>query len=346
MSIAKFGWLRLGVVLLIIYVLSQAGPVYLPLVLGTVAAFILHPLVKLFAKLRMWPAKRLIPLELAILMSFLVAAVLLSIVSAYIFMPFVAEFNQFLMNVPKLAARVKQLTVSLEVTERFAALPDNIRAIFDNGLSNAASYSLNIARRVVNAIIGFAGQVIELIVVPVLAFYFLRDWRSICDNFIAAFPPLARAKTRVIVEEIGTVISGYIRGQVLVSGVMGFFVFIGMLVLGVEYPLVLGLIAALTEAIPVIGPIIGAIPALLIAYLHDPVLALKVLVFYILIHQLENNVLVPSIMKHTLELHPVSIIISLLFGAHMAGVVGMIFAVPVTAMLKVLYKHLWQYQES
>jgi predicted PurR-regulated permease PerM len=119
-----------------------------------------------------------------------------------------------------------------------------------------------------------------------------------------------------------------------------------MLVLDVDYPLVLGLIAALTEAIPVVGPIIGAIPALLLAFLGSPTLALKVLAFYIVIHQLENNVLVPSIMKHTLELHPVAVIISLLIGAHLSGVIGMIVAVPVAAILKVLYKHLWHYQES
>lgn len=346
MPFSRFGWVRLAVVLLIVYILSQAGSVYLPLILGTVLAFIMHPLVRLFARMRLWPSRRLVPHELAIFLAFLFAAAVLAVVSAYIFMPFVAEFNQFIVNVPKLAARVKQLTVNLGVTERVAALPENIRVIIDNGLSNAAAYSLNVARRIVNAILGFAGQVVELIVVPVLAFYFLRDWRSIKDNFVTAFPPAARAKARVIIDEIGIVISGYIRGQVLVSGVMGFFVFIGMLVLDVDYPLVLGLIAALTEAIPVIGPIIGAVPALLIAYLNSPALAIKVLVFYILIHQLENNILVPSIMKHTLELHPVSVIISLLFGAHIAGVIGMIIAVPVTAILKVLYKHLWHYQES
>lgn len=346
MPVFRIGWLRIAVALLLLYILGQAGTVFLPIILATVFAFILQPLVRLFAQWRLWPAKRRIPLELSILLAFLLSGMLLTILIAYIFMPFVGEFNQFIANLPKFVARVKQITHSLGVTAQSVDLPENVRVMIDNGLSNAAAYSLDVARRLVNAILGFASQVVELIVVPVLAFYFLKDGKLIRDNFIGAFPHTAREKTRVIIDEIGVVISGYIRGQVLVSVAMGIFVFMGMFLLGVEFPLVLGLVAALTEAIPVIGPIIGAVPALMLAYLASPALALKVLIFYILIHQIENNVLVPSIMKHTLDLHPVTIIVSLLFGAHISGVVGMILAVPVAAILKVLYKHLWHYQEG
>ena len=347
MSVSRNGWLRIVVVLFVLYIiLAQAGAVFLPLILAIIFAFILQPLVGLFARCRLWPAKRLIPLPLAILLSFLFSAVFLTVLVAYIFMPFVGEFDQFIANLPKLIARVKQITLSLGVTAQSVDLPENVRIMIDNGLSNAAAYSLDVARRLVNAILGFAGKVVELIVVPVLVFYFLKDGRGIRDDFIIAFPPAAREKARIIIDEIGVVISGYIRGQVLVSAAMGLFVFIGMFALGVEYPLVLGLVAALTEAIPVVGPIIGAVPALLLAYLTSSVLALKVLAFYIFIHQIENNLLVPSIMKHTLDLHPVVVIVSLLFGAHIAGVVGMLLAVPMAAILKVFYKYLWYYQEG
>lgn len=345
MPLSRSGWFRLAIILLGLYVFGQATPVLLPLILATVFAFILYPLVRFFAQLR-WSSQKTIPKELAILISFAIAAIVISVVISYIFMPFVGEFNQFIANLPSLAERAKQITLSLGMQAQSVDLPDNVRVLFDNSLSNAASYSIGVARRLINAILGLAGQIIELIVVPVLAFYFLRDWRLLRDNFVNAFPIPARAKTRQIVDEMGIVVSAYIRGQVLVSVVMGIVVFIGMMFLGVSYPLVLGLVAALTEAIPVVGPIIGAVPALLLAFLESPALAVKVLVFYVIIHQLENNVIVPSIMKATLELHPVSVIISLLIGAHVAGVLGMLVAVPVTAMLKVLYKHLWHYQES
>lgn len=346
MPLTSSAWLRLCVVLLLLYIVWQASAILLPLLLATILAFILHPLVRLIRCIRLWPgSKRTLPLELVILLAFLVAGIVLAVVVTYIFMPFVDEFNQFILNLPKLAERIKQLTFPLGLPQP-ADLPENIRGVIDNNLSKAASYSLDLARRLINATLGFAGQVVELIVVPVLAFYFLKDWPLLRDNFIALFPPAARKKTRLIVDEAGLVVSGYIRGQLLVSVAMGILVFLGMLTLDIDYPLVLGLIAALMEAIPVIGPIIGAIPALLLALLHTPALAIKVLAFYLIIHQLENNILVPHIMKHTLELHPVAVIISLLIGAHLSGVIGMIVAVPVTAILKVLYKHLWHCQEG
>jgi len=109
----------------------------------------------------------------------------------------------------------------------------------------------------------------------------------------------------------------------------------------VDYPLVLGLLSTLTETIPILGPIIGAIPAIILAYLVSPVLAVKVAAFYIILHQLENHIIVPNIMGHTIDLHPILVIISLLIGGHMYGIAGMIVAVPVAALLKVLLRHLW-----
>lgn len=346
MTITRSGWLRIATVVLLLYILGKANAVFLPLALATVFAFLLNPLVRVFTRWRVWPSKRTLPQEIAIVLAFVVTGILLSMTVSYIFMPFVGEFNQFVANLPKLVVRVKQLLFSLSTSVQIVDLPENMRVMIDNSLSNAATYSLNLATRVLNATFGFAGQVVELIVVPVLAFYFLRDWPTLRDAFISAFPVSAHKKTRMIVDEIGLVISGYVRGQLLVSMLMGLMVFLGMLLLDVDYPLVLGLIAALTEAIPVVGPIIGAIPALLLAFLDSPALALKVLIFYLVIHQLENNILVPHVMKHTLDLHPVTVIISLLLGAHLSGVLGMIVAVPVAAILKVLYRHLWHYQES
>ena len=114
-----------------------------------------------------------------------------------------------------------------------------------------------------------------------------------------------------------------------------------MYFLDVGYPLVLGLLATLTESVPIIGPIIGAVPAIILAYLVEPSLAFKVLLFFIVIHQLENNIVVPKVMGHTIALHPAIIIISLLVGGKLFGIPGMILAVPVTALLRVLLKHIW-----
>jgi predicted PurR-regulated permease PerM len=137
------------------------------------------------------------------------------------------------------------------------------------------------------------------------------------------------------------VISAYIRGQVIISIIIGIFVFSGMYLLGVDYPLVLGLLAACTESIPIIGPIVGSVPAIMLAYLISPTLAFKVIIFYILVQFIENQIVVPNIMGHTIDLHPVVIIISLLIGGQLWGIIGMMLAVPAAALLRVLIKQLW-----
>ncbi len=151
----------------------------------------------------------------------------------------------------------------------------------------------------------------------------------------------SRGKVRKLIEEMGVVISGYIRGQVFISMIIGIFVFSGMYMLGIDYPLVLGILAACTESIPIIGPIFGSIPAILLAYLISPTLAFKVIIFYIIVQLIENQIVVPNIMGHTIDLHPVVVIISLLIGGQLWGIIGMMLAVPIAALLRVLIRQLW-----
>jgi len=105
--------------------------------------------------------------------------------------------------------------------------------------------------------------------------------------------------------------------------------------------LVLGLLAAATESIPIIGPIIGSVPAIMLAYLVSPILAFKVIIFYITVQLIENHIVVPNIMGHTIDLHPVIVIISLLIGSQLWGIIGMMLAVPAAAILRVLIRQLW-----
>ena len=201
MSLSSAAWLRLLAVLLLAYMVWQASAILLPLLLGTILAFVLQPLVRLLTRIPLWPgSRRTVPLQLAILLSFFVAAVVLTAVVAYIFMPFVGEFNQFMLNLPKLTERIRQLIFSLGIPLQTTDLPENIRVMIDNNLSNAAAYSLDLARRLLNATVGFAGRVIELIVVPVLAFYFLKDWPQLRNHFVAIFPAALHKKVRMIVD--------------------------------------------------------------------------------------------------------------------------------------------------
>ncbi|HMM21216.1 MAG TPA: AI-2E family transporter [Selenomonadales bacterium] len=334
-------WLKIGVVVAGLFLLSQVTSIYLPIILAVVLAFILNPAVNLFSRFRLWPARFHIPRGLAVILAIIVALLAIGAGMFFIFFPFVAEFDRFVANLPALLRKIQNLTGVLEARAHDMEVPEAVRAVADHALTTAVSYALAVGRRLLDSTVGFASQVVELVVVPVLTYYFLKDWRELKESVVEVLPSAARGKARLIIEEMAAVVSAYIRGQALVSIIIGFLVFLGMYFLDVGYPLVLGLLATLTETIPIIGPIIGATPALFLAYLNSPALALKVLIFFLVIHQLENHIVVPKIMGHTIALHPVVVIISLLIGGQLLGVVGMILSVPVAALLKVLLKHLW-----
>ncbi len=334
-------WLKILVILAAVYLLSQVTSLYLPVIISIILAFILNPVVNYFAHYRLWPFNRPLGRGTAVLLAFLVTAVVMTVILMFILVPFVNEFNNLVRNLPVIIKKFQAAALAVQNEVNFIAVAEHLPSFVEQAMSSATAYSLGLAKRIVNSIFSVATGIIELIIVPVLTYYFLKDWKLIKDNIVLLFSKGARSKARNIIEEMGMVISGYIRGQFIVSIVVGVLVFGGMYSFGVEYPLVLGLLAAITESIPIIGPIIGAVPAILLAYLVEPVLAIKVIIFYILVQQLENHIVVPKIMGHAIDLHPVAVIIGLLVGGQLFGIAGMILAVPVTAILKVILSHLW-----
>lgn len=334
-------WLKLGGIALVVYCLTQVTNIFLPIIVSIVISFVLNPLVNALTTWS-WGAKRqTLPRGIAVLLAFLLTVGAIAIASTFVLLPFIREFDRFVVELPGLILKIQDIAAALSLQVSAVQLPANINGLIDQSIASAASFSADVARRIFTALLGFAGRIVELVVVPVLTYYFLKDWQLLRDSFISFFSVAARERVHNLIAEMAQVISAYIRGQVMVSIVIGGMVFSGMYVLGVEYPLVLGLLATITETIPIVGPIIGAVPAVMLAYLLSPALAVKVIVFYIVIHQIENQIVVPNIMGHTIALHPVLIIISLLIGAQLYGIIGMMLAVPAAALLRVLVKELY-----
>lgn len=345
MVTSYLAWVRLGIVVVAVWLLIEVTPVYLPLVLATVLAFVLKPLVNVLRRIKLGPKERALPHGVAIVLAFVIFGLVMAGVVSYILLPFLHEFNKFLANLPELMTRLRQILDTVIERTNMVHLPPNMQNLLDQALSSAAALTFNVVRKIINATVNLATQLVELIVVPVLAYYFLKDANTLKTAVTLPFPAASRRKVRLAIDEISDALSAYVRGQVVVSIIVGFLVFVGMYVMKVEYPLILGLLAAITETIPIVGPIIGAIPAIILAYIVSPVLALKVTIFYIVIQQLENHIIFPKIMGANSELHPVVIIISLLIGGQLLGIVGMWLAVPVVAVLRVVLKYLWNDEE-
>lgn len=339
MSLSRTGFLRGLLVIASLYISYEASEVFLPIILAIVIAFILNPFVNWLVR-NLSTGSRNFPRGVAALLTMIVSFLLFAGLISFIFLPFVNEFNKFIQNLPSIVSQLHDLSRVIGERTSSLDLPNNIRSILDQGLSGAASFSIDFAKRMIVAAFLVASRVIALVVIPVLVYYFLKDGVIMQQAVINLFSSNYRELAQTILQEMAVTMGAYIHGQVLISFIMSGMVFSGLYIMGVDYPLVIALLAFLTETIPIIGPIIGAVPALLLAYLISPALALKVTAFYIVVHQLDSHVIVPNIMGHTIALHPVVVIISVLIAGQMFGIIGMILAVPIAALLRVFIRHL------
>jgi predicted PurR-regulated permease PerM len=190
------------------------------------------------------------------------------------------------------------------------------------------------------AVWGVVGGLFGFITILILTFYFLVDSRNIVHAFLRLFPYTDRARVEDACHRVVTKVSAWLGGQLLLGLIIGTTAAIGLGILGVPYSMVLALIAGIGELIPIVGPLIAAIPAILVALSVSPALALIVAVFFIVQQQLENHVLVPKIMERQVGVSAVVVIVALLIGGTLLGITGAILAVPTAAILQVVVQEL------
>jgi predicted PurR-regulated permease PerM len=193
---------------------------------------------------------------------------------------------------------------------------------------------------VVTAIWGLMGGLFGFITILILSFYLLVDADNIVRTFVRLFPTPERARVEEACRRVSTKVSAWLGGQLFLAAVIGGSAAIGLFLMGVPYFYVLALIAGIGEMIPIVGPLVAAVPAVAVAFTVSPTLALGVAVFFLLQQQIENHVLVPKVMERQVGVSAVVVIIALLIGGSLLGVVGAILAVPTAAILQVLFEEL------
>lgn len=319
-----------------------------PIMLAVALAFVLHPLTKLFTKIYFGKIKKQMPESAAILLSFITIAVFMYIVARIIILPLFDELNHFLAALPEYMKRLDSNNldwIGLDQKTR-SELPSNLLALIDTMLAWAMNYVVEMMKSLVASTFEVAVLLVGLIVVPFLSFYFLKDWRELRKLLIDIFSYETRPKVAAIFDELGIVLSSYVRGMFKLCLLVGICITAGVYAIGINYPLILGFLAMIAEVVPVVGPVVVAVPAAFLAYSESPMHAFKIIVFYFVFYQIDAHYLLPKIMGKCVQLHPVLLILSLLIGAKLFGILGLLFAVPVLAICKVLYKHLWHSSED
>jgi predicted PurR-regulated permease PerM len=181
-----------------------------------------------------------------------------------------------------------------------------------------------------------AGGVVDTALVLILGFWFMVDGHRIRDLITHLVPPTQRDKVRFLQDTVSQVLGAYIRGQLTTAAIIGVSAGAGAAILGVHYALLIGILAFLFELIPMVGPILASLPAILISIFQPFPLVVEVIAFFIVMQVFENNILAPRITGGAVGLHPGIALLAIVIGADLGGIVGALFAVPVAGILSVL----------
>lgn len=200
----------------------------------------------------------------------------------------------------------------------------------------------NFANNIINNLIGLSENILAFAVIPVLAYYFLAYGDLVSNKLLYFFPMNKRALLKNLGRNVDKVLGKYILGQLILSLLVGIMTFIGMLILGLKFPLLLAFLNALLNIVPYFGAVLGAIPAIIVAIVQGPSKILWVILTFLIIQQIEGNLIAPKITAESIDMHPIIIIILLLIGEKIGGLIGMVFIIPIAVIIKVLYED-WDY---
>jgi len=278
--------------------------------------------------------EKLMPRVVAALATYLFAAIVVGI-GVYLFLgPLVGQSHGLSSRLPayfdNLLSGVNSAAAGFGIA---LPPPDQVRA----NLARAAQGQL---QQIVVQAIGYiqlvAGIAADTALVLLLAFWFMVDGARVRAAFAQLVPSRHRQRVRFVEDTLSTVLGGYIRGQLTKAAIIGISAGVGCWLLGVQYPIVIGVLAFFFELVPMVGPILAALPAVMISAFQPFPLVLLVLAFFIAMQFVENNILAPRITAGAVGLHPIAAILGLVAGFEAAGIVGALFALPLLSAASVI----------
>ncbi|MBM7616914.1 putative PurR-regulated permease PerM [Weissella uvarum] len=349
-----FWTLEVLAIVVLIWVLSQLqfllqpigqfiGAVFVPLLLSGFLYYLMNPLVKLLNKVKLGKFQLSRGLSVAIVMILFLAIIALA---ALMFIPsLVQQLTKIVASLPSTITALQHWLNSLNDHEMIQRLSQEIDfgKIQRQVQKHAGKFVMGTANSVGSLVGTLTTVVVTAITVPVMTIYMLLDGNKLSPFLQKFFAPKNKEKVADILQRLDKTISNYISGQAIEMLFVGVFTTIGYFLIGQEYALLLGVVAGLTNMIPYVGPYIGYIPAAIVALMQG---GLKQFIFVtiivLVVQQIDSNVIYPKIIGNTLQIHPLTILVLLLAAGNIAGIPGMILAVPAYAIVRTLVVYAWQ----
>lgn len=323
-------WRRVGAVAATAAALVVAWrlrAVLTPFALALVLAYLLEPLVSLLER-------RQVPRAVAILTVYLALGLAAGVVWARVVPSAARELEQLARSLPEQTRRWNAAVQATLSRLRIDGVPEVARRAAQALAVRAEQAVEAVAARLGNLVVATLSQALNLVLTPVLAYYILKDRERLARALLELVPAARRPAVVALALEVDRTLAGVIRGQLLVSMTVGAAVAAGLALLQVPYAVVLGLLTGLLDIVPYFGPVAAGVPILALSLARSPSTALWALVLLVAANQLEGALLQPRVMSRTAGLHPLVVIGAVLTGAEVAGVVGMLLAVPAASVAR------------
>jgi predicted PurR-regulated permease PerM len=288
------------------------------------------PMVRLIERQTVLPiGTRRFPRWLAILVVYLMILGALTGVGFLVAPPLVRQARQFWLALPDMFDRAQEFLIQTGLLQQHLTLKEAVQHAPVSSGGEAFG-------TVFEAIAGVVGGVFGFITILILTFYLLVESAQLREMLLRLFPSQRRARVDAVARDITVKVSAWLGGQLLLGAIIGVSSAVGLWLLGIPFFYVLALISGVGELIPLVGPILSAIPALAVAATISVQKVVLVLIFFVVQQQLENHVLVPKIMSRQVGVSAVTVIVSLLIGGKLLGILGALLAVPTVAILLVV----------
>jgi len=298
--------------------------------LAVIFAYLLSVPVEFFVRHR-------VPRGLAIILVFILFAVFIGLIIVFSIPIINDEGRQFLQDMPgyisAFEAKVNEVMENIQPGYKFV-LTDTI----ENWVNQLQADAPLLFRRTLETIRGAMAVFLGLILVPLMVYYFLKDSHRMKLTFKKLFPKAYDQRIEAGLSKVNVMLGNYVRGRLILALFVGALISISLTLMRVKYPLLLGVLAGIAEFVPVAGPIIAYCVAGILAIGQGTSVFVGVTILYILANLIETYLVAPKVMSETMDLHPLTVIVAMLIGAYIAGILGLLIALPLVAGIKIFFE--------
>ncbi|GKU76385.1 AI-2E family transporter [Paenibacillus sp. L3-i20] len=316
-------------------ILSLITIVTVPLMLAVFFYYLLLPLVN-------WMEKKKVNRTLSVLLIYLVIAVVLAGLFIGVWPSLQTQLLNLVNNAPSLLNALNEQLQELEQSGFLAEyLPKDVNPLSE--LTNYLNKGFTFMTEYVAGLFGVISNVaVVLFIFPVILFYMLKESGGFGRKMISLAPKRYHEEASKVVQDIDYSLSSFIIGRVLINLALGVLMYLGFLIIGLPYALLLTVVAVILNFIPFIGAILSSVPIVIIGFIESPSIAIWSLIIILVSQQIQDNLIAPYIFGKQLAIHPVTTIILVLVGGDLAGILGILLIIPIYMMLKIVVMKVYE----